>query len=460
MKKSELFFTAAQVPLDFVMILLAAAFTYFLRTTQFAKEIRPVLFDLSFSQFMTLVLVIVPGILIIFAILGLYNIKRKKWGLQDFYTICIGVSVGVAIISFYIFLRAELFSSRFLVIASWFFTTLFITFGRLILGLFQKYLYRYGIGTRRLVLIGETHAAAYLRQILDKLYSGCKVVAHLPDFNDVLLAKLKKISQHPGIDDIIQTNPDFPKDKMVDLIDWAQGNKIDFKYIPDLFGTKSSNVNVDVLAGYPLMELKQTSLDGWGRIFKRIFDFVGALFCLILTSPLFLIAALAIKIDSRGPIFVRLKRVGKEGIFYLYKFRSMVKGAHLMKKDLLKYSERKGPLFKMKEDPRVTRVGKIIRRLKIDELPQLINVVIGEVSLVGPRPHEPEEVAQYKEHHRKVLSIKPGVTGMAQVAGGAELDFEDEVKLDTFYIENWSMSLDLQILLRTLVIVFKGVGAY
>ncbi|MEW6407845.1 MAG: sugar transferase [Patescibacteria group bacterium] len=460
MKKSELFFTAAQVPLDFVMILLAAAFTYFLRFTEFAKEIRPVMFDLSFFQFMTLILIVASGILIIFAILGLYNIKRKKKVLRDFYTISIGVSCAVAAISFYIFLRAELFSSRFLVIVTWFFAILLVFFGRYFFGLFQRYLYRFGIGVHRLVIIGKTHAAFQLYQALAKTYSGYITVAHFPELNHALLEKLKKVAQYPGIDDIIQTKPDLPHDQMIDLIDFANENKIDFKYIPDLFGTRSSNIEVDVVAGYPLMELKRTPLDGWGRIVKRSLDFIGALLCLILTSPIFPLAALLIKLDSEGPVFVRLTRVGKDGIFYLYKFRSMVRNAHLMKKELLKYSERKGPLFKMRCDPRITRVGRILRRLKIDELPQFINVLKGELSLVGPRPHEPEEVAQYEKHHRKVLFIKPGVTGMAQVAGGAVLDFEDEVKLDIFYIENWSLALDLQILFRTLLIVLRGVGAY
>jgi exopolysaccharide biosynthesis polyprenyl glycosylphosphotransferase len=460
MKKSELFFTAVLVPLDFLMICAAAGFAYFLRFTRFAKEIRPVKFDLLFFDYMALTVFVAAGALIIFAFLGLYNIYRKQKVLRDLSTIFVGVSTTVAAISFYVFLRAELFSSRFLVIATWTFAIIFVFCGRFFLRLFQRFLYRFGIGVHRLVLIGQTEAASRLKSRLARLYSGYQVVAVFSEFNSILLEKLKKTSQYPGIDDIIQTNPDLPKDQVLDLIDFAYENKIDFKYIPDLFGAKSVNVEADVVAGYPLMELKHTPLDGWGRIFKRIFDFIGALILLILVAPIFPIVALLIRLDSKGPVFVRLLRIGKDKSFYLYKFRSMIKGAHLMKKELLKFSEREGPLFKMREDPRITRVGRVLRRLKIDELPQFINVLIGELSLVGPRPHEPEEVAQYEKHHRKVLLIKPGITGMAQVAGGAELDFENEVKLDTFYIENWSPSLDLHILIKTMNIVFRGVGAY
>ena len=133
----------------------------------------------------------------------------------------------------------------------------------------------------------------------------------------------------------------------------------------------------------------------------------------------------------------------------MFKFRSMVDNASAMKKELLKHSERKGPLFKMKNDPRVTKIGKILRKTRIDELPQFINILKNDMSMVGPRPHEPEEVAQYKKWHKKVLAIKPGMTGLAQVSGRSDLGFEDEVKLDTYYIENWSIKQDLQIIFKT-----------
>ena len=148
-------------------------------------------------------------------------------------------------------------------------------------------------------------------------------------------------------------------------------------------------------------------------------------------------------------------------MFKLYKFRSMIEGAHDLKKDLLKYNERKdgGPLFKMRNDPRVTRVGRVLRKTRIDEFPQLFNVLKGEMSLVGPRPHEPEEVAQYEKHHKKLLAIKPGMTGMAQIYGSSDLPFEQETKLDTYYIENWSLFLDIKILLRTLALLLRDRSA-
>lgn len=155
-----------------------------------------------------------------------------------------------------------------------------------------------------------------------------------------------------------------------------------------------------------------------------------------------------------------LKRISQRREFDLYKFRSMIKNAEELKNNLMEYNERKdSPLFKMKNDPRITRIGRFLRKYRIDELPQLFNVLRGEMSLVGPRPHQPDEIEKYEKHHKKVLLIKPGVTGMAQISGSSDLPFEEEVRLDTYYIENWSLSKDIYILLKTLIILFKDRSA-
>ncbi len=177
--------------------------------------------------------------------------------------------------------------------------------------------------------------------------------------------------------------------------------------------------------------------------------------------PVLLLIALAVKLDSAGPVFFKYKRIGQYGKpFTYFKFRSMIKDAHQLRYDenFLKQQEnlRNGtPMMKFKNDPRITRVGKLIRRFSLDELPELFLVLIGKMSLVGPRPHEVEEVSRYERHHKKLLTIKPGMTGLAQVSGRSDLDFEQEVKLDTYYIENWSIGTDFQILSKTPLAVFK-----
>jgi len=229
-----------------------------------------------------------------------------------------------------------------------------------------------------------------------------------------------------------------------------------------LFQTLTTNVEVEVIGGVPLIEVKHTALDGWGRVLKRVMDICGSLCGLAALSPLFGAVAILIKLDSRGQVFVALDRITLGKTFRMYKFRSMVDNAHAMKSELITQNERKdgGPLFKMQHDPRVTRIGRVLRKMRIDELPQLWNVLRGEMSLVGPRPHEPEEVAQYEKHHKKLLVIKSGITGMAQISGSSDLPFEEEVKLDTYYIENWSLGLDVKILLRTLMILLHDRSAH
>lgn len=219
------------------------------------------------------------------------------------------------------------------------------------------------------------------------------------------------------------------------------------------------------ISGVPIVEVKKTTLDGWGRIAKRIFDVVASLILIILVSPILLITAIAVKLDSRGPVlFSRLDdggmlyRVGQGGrLFHYFKFRSMIDKHNYMRYTELadKNIRKDGPMVKIVEDPRVTRVGKFIRRFSIDELPELFLVFKGDMSLVGPRPHLPEEVAKYEHHHKKVLTIKPGITGMAQISGRSDLSFEEEVKLDTYYIENWTLLFDLAIILRTPLAVLR-----
>jgi exopolysaccharide biosynthesis polyprenyl glycosylphosphotransferase len=250
------------------------------------------------------------------------------------------------------------------------------------------------------------------------------------------------------------------------LVDYCAIHNITFKYIPTTLQT--SKIIVGVLDGEPIIEVKNTPLDGWGRIIKRIFDIAFAIFGIILSSPIMLLAALAIKLTSEGNVIYKNERIGADGEkFFVYKFRYM-RWEHCMTKEnnkleeavklekelIAKQSVRKGPLYKIKDDPRKTKVGAFIEKYSIDELPQFFNVLFGSMSMVGPRPHQKREVEKYMEYHRRLLTIKPGVTGMAQISGRSDLDFEDEYRLDLYYIENWSLFLDVQIIIKTFFTLF------
>lgn len=188
---------------------------------------------------------------------------------------------------------------------------------------------------------------------------------------------------------------------------------------------------------------------------KRIFDVAGAIMGLIFLVPLLPFIMIAIKLDTDGPVFVRLPRISNGKVIHVYKFRSMVMDAHIMKAELIKFNERHdGPFFKIKYDPRVTKVGRILRKTRIDEFPQLINVLTGELALVGPRPHEPGEVLNYPKGYRHLIYAKSGVTGLSQVSGASSLPFLKELELDGFYLNNPSLKLDLKIILKTIEIIF------
>src|SRR5262249_42955236 len=181
----------------------------------------------------------------------------------------------------------------------------------------------------------------------------------------------------------------------------------------------------------------------------------------ILSLPLCALIAIAIKLDSPGPVFFTQRRIGRNGIpFRCYKFRSMVDGADEMRQDLGELNEATGPLFKLRNDPRRTRVGRWIRRFSLDELPQIINVIRGEMSWVGPRPNLPAEVEQYQEWHKKRMTVSPGITGMWQVSGRSDLTFDEMVMLDIYYVENWNLAMDLSILLRSVPAIIGARGAY
>ncbi|MEX2054413.1 MAG: sugar transferase [Candidatus Colwellbacteria bacterium] len=190
-------------------------------------------------------------------------------------------------------------------------------------------------------------------------------------------------------------------------------------------------------------------------LWKRIFDIIGSLLGLLFIAPFVPLIALAIKLDSRGPVLVKLYRVSEGRKVKIYKFRSMVKGAASMKESLKDKNERRdGPLFKIKDDPRVTKTGRFLRRLRLDEFPQLVNVLRGELGLVGPRPREPEEANQYPLEYQKILKARQGVTGLSQINGASSLPFLKELELDKYYVENFSPGLDLKIILKTIAVLF------
>ncbi|MDO8462904.1 MAG: sugar transferase [bacterium] len=462
MKRSELTISAILVPLDYLALLGAAAFAYRIRFQEL-EDIRPIIFSLPFSEFLPLAAAIATVWIVVFAFTGLYaTTARRNWR-AEFVRIVLGSSTGFALILAIMFFSRELFSSRFILLASWLLAIVFVTVLRLLVRIVERVLFAHGIGVHRIALIGRGRAADALADAFAKRPSlGFRIVAQFDAFpNHDAAVRLEQLWTQRKVDEVIDaTTPPDPV-RLQQLMDFTNDHHIPLRFAADLLTAAATRVEVEVFAGVPLVGLKRTPLTGWGRIAKRTFDVAASLLLLIALSPILLLIALAVRITSRGPILIRQERVGQGGrTFTFLKFRSMRHGAHAEWEQLRAQSDRSGPVPKIKNDPRVTRVGKALRRWSLDELPQLWNVLTGTMSLVGPRPHLPEEVADYERRHRAVLALRPGITGLAQVSGRADLEFSEEARIDTFYIEHWTLGRDLVILLRTPFAVLRAKGAY
>ncbi len=475
MKKIDLFFSFILVPLDFALLVLAGISAYFIRFSKFTTEIRPIIFDLNFWTYFKIVLFISFLWIIIFAFSSLYSMAGRRLS-QEIYRIFLACSAGFVLVVILIFFQRELFSSRFIVLMAWILAITYTALGRSLIYWIKKILYSKGIGIKNVVLVGSSKTGDNLiKEFFNKKYSGFRVVKRVRDFSLVTVKELTEFIdsfnknnkyKKERIDEIIQSDPNLSKIETLRLYDFANEHHITFKYVADLLEVKVLKTEVSEMAGIPIVEVKKTTLDGWGRIVKRFFDIFFSSLIIIILSPVILITVILIKIDSHGPVFFSRRddgslvfRVGQGGkAFRYFKFRSMIPGTDSMRYNELsdKNLRKDGPMVKIEDDPRVTRVGRFIRRWSIDELPELFLVFIGKMSLIGPRPHLPEEVAKYEQHHKKTLTIKPGITGLAQISGRSDLLFEEEVKLDIYYIENWSLLLDLSILFRTPLAIIKN----
>lgn len=460
MKKGEFIFSALLLPVDFIMLVAAGLATYFLRT-RILSSFRPALFEfnLPLEKYLALTLAVSLIFIISYAISGLYNLKSTHSTVEEFFRVVVSSSAGIMAVIVYIFLRQELFDSRFLVLGAWFLAMIFVLLGRLIVRYVQRFvLSRYNFGIHKVMVIGEDDTTAKIVEgIKANPAFGYRIVKHLTNPEVI---EVKTAIGNPGIDEVILANPNYSADKVLEIIDFCHENHLTFKYVPNIYQTLTANFAFDVFAGVPLVELRRTALDGWGKITKRAIDIAVSLAGLMLLSPFFVLVAFAIKWETEGPVFVRLERVSKNMRFGLFKFRSMIKDAEQYKTMLAGLNERMdSPLFKIRNDPRITRIGRLLRRSRIDELPQLWNVLKGDVSLVGPRPHQPDEIERYEKHHRRVLAIKAGISGLAQISGSSDLPFEEEVALDTFYIENWSLWQDAKIIILTILKLFRDKSA-
>lgn len=323
-------------------------------------------------------------------------------------------------------------------------------------------IYRRGIALAPTVIIGNAEERERVRRMMESAPGAYPVVGELDLDGAVELTALREILDGTNARGVILAGAERLGDEdFLDLLRSVRLRGVRLRAVPGALALMRGRPVLSQSMGLPLLEVRYPRLDNTQRTMKRALDVVLSAAGLLLLSPVFLAVAVAIKRDSPGPVFFRQKRAGvDEKVFVCYMFRSMYEDAERRQADLEAMNEADGPVFKIKDDPRVTRVGRFLRRWSVDELPQLINVLKGEMSVVGPRPLPLRDFERMGEFQKRRLAAIPGMTGYWQISGRSNLSFEEMVRLDLYYIENWSLSFDLKIILRTLSAVLRREGAY
>lgn len=422
------------------------------------------------------ILLLAPAIRITCSFMaGLYQPKRgfKKTGslFITFKAVALGSLVVVVLLFSYrgIFAYREFSYSRLVVLLDFAFNLSLVVSSRVVIGYVDGWLRKRGIGLKKAVFVGYNNEIGTIaREMLENPALGYSAVGYVGQaVEGAVVPRLGGsddvvgVLRRTGTDELYMLDSTLSQEEMLELSRWCEKLEVDLKIIPSLYMLMTTGTNLEEVASIPVISMKKHGITGWDMVLKDMEDYIISITGLILLSPLLVVVAILLKLDSKGPVFFKQERVGKNGKrFMVYKFRSMVQGAEKMREQLLDINEADGPIFKVRNDPRVTRVGGLIRKASIDELPQLINVVRGEMSLVGPRPLPTKEVDLSIKGQLDRLAVLPGITGMWQVSGRSDLSFDDMVKLDVYYIHNWSLWLDLKIILRTIPAVVFSKGAY
>jgi exopolysaccharide biosynthesis polyprenyl glycosylphosphotransferase len=413
------------------------------------------------------------GILLLYAVLialfsqtyGLYRTPRDRSKRQEIALVAKALLWSTALLMATIYLSGTKTISRLVILASAVMNVVVLASWRVWKRGIVKRRVAAGIGVRNVLIVGAGKIGREIAEYFDTnpnlgiVAKGFLDHNHLGD-SRVLgrIENLIEICRAHFVDEVIITIP-FLRRRVGEALLQARLNNIDVKIVPELYGNSGRGASLDHVGSLPVISLYSEPTPTTARLVKRLIDIVGSALGLLLLAPLFLIVALVIRIESSEPVVYRDLRVGKKGrTFACYKFRTMVPNADALKEHLRQFNERRGAIFKMTRDPRVTRIGKLLRKYSLDELPQLWNVLKGDMSLVGPRPPIPGEVKEYRLEHLRRLDVTPGITGLWQVTARQDPSFDKYVALDLEYIETWSLRMDLKILLKTLTVVMSGSG--
>ncbi len=455
-QRVNLLFTVFLVLVDAMMVSVAFYLAYRLRLLTEYVDIGP------FPQYLGMMSIQIISMLFVFFFSKMYHRKRGPSQVDEFSSIFAAVSVGtvvaIALISF--IFKNEMDYPRLMMVYAWLLSLIFVSLGRYVHARVKRALQARGIGEDKVLIVGTGEVGQMiLGKILHTPGLGYKVIGFVDSgggegINGVpILGGIEDIPaliDANGVDEVIIGLPEASHQEILNIISKCEREKVDIKVFPDVFQIMASEVSIGDLGGLPLLTVRDIALRGWKLTLKRAVDLVCSAVGLVVLSPLMLLIAFLIKLDSPGPVFYFQERMGLDAKpFWTLKFRSMRQDAEA----------ETGPVWATENDPRCTRLGAFIRRLSIDEFPQLINVFLGEMSMVGPRPERPVFVEQFRRqipHYMDRHREKAGLTGWAQVNGlRGDTSIVERTKYDLWYIENWSLLLDFKIMLRTLLRLFR-----
>jgi exopolysaccharide biosynthesis polyprenyl glycosylphosphotransferase len=462
---------------DFLALVAAFVAAYILRVKlEVGLNDAPVA-PTSGKTYIGIFLVVLPFWILIFALLGLYNSSIYEKRFKEFGRLLVGSFIGLLFVIFWNFVASHpIFPARLVPIYGFAFGFLFLVVFRNLARFIRVQLFRRNTGLTRVLLIGNTGMTLELIDwLVDSRKSGYKVVAviggkkSVGQFDVPLYHTFDQfLAEHHGdLHGIIQTELYADEARNAKILNYAQENHVSYRFVPGNTELFVGNLEVELFrSSVPVITVHQTALFGWGRVAKRLFDLVFGCIFLLLALPIMAVICLIMLFDHGDPIWRnrRLSRFGSK--IGIYKFRTQLHAYHRMtpeqgfakmgRPELAKKYRENGDF--LEDDPRISRLGRFLRKTSLDELPQLFNVVKGDLSLVGPRPLEPFELDQYRKKSL-LLGVKPGLTGLAVVSGRRDIPFVERRKLDLYYVQNWSFWLDIVILLKTIRAVFRGEGA-
>ncbi|GAP08785.1 exopolysaccharide biosynthesis polyprenyl glycosylphosphotransferase [Anaerolinea thermolimosa] len=468
-------FVLALILLDFLSVGLAFRVAYFVRFNLgfplFRLEVVP-----NYEFYIHLVYVLIPGWLLLYAFFGLYNRQYLLSGTREYARIFSATLTGMLLVIVVGFLGPDFVVARGWLVASWLLAFLFTSGGRFLVRRLIRIFREKGFFIAPALIIGANEEGQLLaEQLSDWKYSGLNVLGyvdnHPPAEGSMGAHPLPYLGGTPaldelvrrfGIEELVVATSAISREDLLDLFKkYGVGSGVNLRLSSGLYEIITTGLDVTEIASVPLVKVNKVRLTGVDRVLKNLMDYSIALLLMIPLLPVMGIIALLIKLDSPGPVIHRRRVMGVNGkTFDAFKFRTMyVNGDEILEQ----YPELKEELartHKLKDDPRVTRVGKFLRKFSLDELPQLFNVLRHEMSIVGPRMISPAEINEYRKYGINLLTVRPGITGLWQVSGRSDVSYDERVRLDMYYIRNWTVWLDLQLLLRTIPAVIKGRGAY